>query len=290
VIVVTGPSGNVGRELTERLAAREDGEPYRVLTHKADVPLAANGEAVHFSYADRSTWPAALEGATRLFLLFPLPHPRTARTWMEPFVEAAAEAGVQHVVYLTVPGADHRKRIPHWRTERAIERTGMDHTFLRAAYFMQNLHRKISMHGVDVVDHDEVYIPAGKGLTTFFDARDAAEIALEILEDPAPHAGRSYLLAGPETVGFDAMAGALGDALGRPITYTSPSFPAFWKRMRPRVRWDALFFMTGVYTLARRGRNVVQEHDTARLLGRQPTDLTRWAQDSAWRFEQRAWT
>ena len=83
---------------------------------------------------------------------------------------------------------------------------------------------------------------------------------------------------------LSAVPGAIrfivGAALGRPIRYTSPSFPAFWRRLRPRVSWDTLLFMTIVYTLARRGRNVIDRviHESgfaARLINRHDLKLLR---------------
>ena len=62
---------------------------------------------------------------------------------------------------------------------------------------MQNLHRSISSHGTDIVEHGELFIPAGRGRTTFIDARDAAEVAALALTDPAAHRNVVHHLTGP---------------------------------------------------------------------------------------------
>ena len=293
MLVVTGHRGNVGAELTRSLLQR-DPSTYCIAAHHPERVAAEFGEDMpvrRFAYDDRSTWDEALDGITSLFLLFPLPKPSTARKWMVPFVQAAAAAGAQHIVYVSTLGADRMKVNPHHRVERAIESSGSGYTLLRCSYFMQNLHRAISTHGVDIAEHGELFVPAGKGKTTFVDARDVAEVALLAFDDPAAHLNVAYALAGPETLDFDEVAAILSEVLDRPIRYTHPSMVRFWRRMHRRgVTLDTIFFMSIVYTLARRGSNVVESEDLARLLGRRPTDLRTWAERTRWRWEEQQWT
>ncbi|WP_219519415.1 NmrA family NAD(P)-binding protein [Nonomuraea ceibae] len=288
MIIVTGPTGNVGAELV-RLLSEQDELAYRIAAHHParfpDLP------AVPFDYDDPATWDAALDGVMTLFLLFPLPHPRTVRTRMIPFVNAAVQAGCRHIVYVSVPGADRVKVVPHHAVERHITATGVDHTFLRCGFFMQNLCRKVSTHGVDIMDRGELFIPAGGGRTTFLDSRDVAAVALDILRDPGPHRNVSHTLTGPESLTLNEAARQLGRALDRPLTYTRPSLPRFWIRLvRRGVTWDTLLFMSIVYTLTRTGRNEPMTGELPALLGRPATRFAQWAADYRPRFERRDWT
>jgi uncharacterized protein YbjT (DUF2867 family) len=300
MIVLTGPTGNVGAEVA-RLAAQAVQETpdlaVRVAAHRPErVRAELGGSAatlpvVGFDYDDRATWPAVLDGVERLFLVFPLPTPQAVNRRMVPLVDAAVAAGCRHVVYLSVPGADVQKVVPHYRVERHLEASGADWTFLRAAFFMQNLHRAVSTHGVDIADHDEVFVPAGRGATSFVDARDIAEVAWSALTRPGAHARAAYVLTGPQRLRMDEVAAVLSDVLGRPIRYSRPGLARFWHRLSRRgVPWDSLLFMTIVYTLTRTGRNEPMTDELPRLLGRPPRDLRRWAEDARWRWEQRAWT
>jgi uncharacterized protein YbjT (DUF2867 family) len=286
VIVVTGPNGNVGTELVRMLIA--DGTlAFRIAANtpaKIDRLYGPDVPKVRFSFADRSTWDATLDGVSTLFLLFPLPHPRTARTWMVPFVEAAAKAGARHIIYVSVPTAGETKFVPHYRVERAIEASGVAFTHLRASYFAQNLIRDITTHAVDIARDDEILIPAGRGVTTFVDSRDVAEVAVAIMRDPAPHAGQAYVLTGPEALDFHQVAGLLTEVLGRPIAYREPSMWRFWRTVGPRVTWDTLLFMTGVYWLTRRGRNAPITDTLEQLLGRPPRTMRQFLADHADRF------
>jgi uncharacterized protein YbjT (DUF2867 family) len=286
MIVVTGPNGNVGTELVKMLAAQTE-LPYRVAAHtpeKIDRLYGSHVPRSRFSYADRSTWDETLKGVSTLFLLFPLPHPRTAKTWMIPFVEAAAKAGAKHIIYVSVPTAGEVKMVPHYAVERAIEVSGVPYTFLRAGFFAQNLCRDITSHAVDIAKHDEVFIPAGKGLTSYLDSRDVAELAVKIMNDPVPHRNQAYVVTGTEAIDHYEVARIFSEALGRKITYANPSFPAFWLRVGPRVTWDTLLFMTIVYALTRKGKNAPLTDTLPQLLGRKPRSFREFVSDHRERF------
>jgi len=76
--------------------------------------------------------------------------------------------GVNHVVYLSTLGAEKNVIIPHHRIEKHIMGTDITYTLLRASFFMQNL---LEVHRADIVEHDELFVPAGSGKTSFIDAR-----------------------------------------------------------------------------------------------------------------------
>lgn len=283
MIVVTGPTGNVGAELVRLLA--DAGVEHRVLAHHPQP-----GQ-VHLDYDDRSTWAPALAGVTRLFLLFPLPTPRAVDRRMLPFLAAAVAAGCEHVVYLSVFGGDTQRLIPHHRVEQAIIAAPVTHTILRCSYFMQNLFRAISTHGVDIAERGEVFVPAGRGRITFLDARDAAAVAMDALRHPDRHRDVGYALTGPQSLTFPEVARELTAALGRPVRYARPSFPWFWWRLRRRgVGLDTLAFMTGVYVLTRLGRNEPVTDELPRVLGRPGRTLAEFARDERWRWDTRTWS
>lgn len=293
MLVITGPSGNVGRELVNILAPRMPAKQWRVASRHPETLLRQVGTAAPpcaFDFSDRSTWEPALRGVRSLFLLFPLPSNHAARADVVPFVHAAAEAGCNHVVYVSVFGADKAPFIPHHKVEAALQDSGMTTTVLRCSFFMQNLHRAISTHGTDIVERGELFIPAGRGLTSFIDARDAAEVAALALTDSAPR-DRVHHLTGPAAVSMEEVADALTEALGVPITYTRPGLARFAARLQRRgVRWDTVAFMSVVYTLTRLNFNQPITDDVARLLGRPPRTLRQFLAESAWRWHDRSWT
>lgn len=289
MLLITGPSGNVGHELVDLLSA-QPGAEFRVASRQPPQPGHGTVDTCVMDFFDRSTWEAALAGVDRLFLLFPLPGNRAAREAIIPFIAAAERAGCRHVVYVSVFGADRARIIPHYKVEAALRGSSMTWTMLRCSFFMQNLHRRISTHGEDI-RRGELFIPAGRGRTTFLDARDAASVAAMILGDPGEHHNTVYELTGPTALTMDDVAAELSLALGYPVRYTDPGLIRFVRRLRRRgVSWDTLVFMTGVYALTRLGRNQPITDDVERLLGRPPRTLPEFLTDSAWRWHESAWT
>jgi uncharacterized protein YbjT (DUF2867 family) len=284
MLIVTGPNGNVGTELVEALVAAGN-IPFRIAAHTPSKIRARYGDrapAVAFDFGDRATWGPALAGGDTLFLLFPLPHPRTAKTRMVPFVEAAAAAGIKHIVYVSVPGAERLKFVPHHQVEMALERSGVGWTVLQASYFAQNLTRAISTHLVDIALHDEIFIPGGRGRTSFLDSRDLAQAILNVVRDPQAHRARRYLVSGPELLDFHDVARIMTEELGRPIRYSDPSMIRFlWRLKRRGVGADTLFFMFMVYMLTRRGKNAVMSDALPKLLGRAPRTMRDYVRDYA---------
>lgn len=295
MLLITGPSGNVGHELVEVLRAAPPPDGWRVASrHPDQLRARLSGDAVEvcgFDFFDPSTWAAALRGVHSLFLLFPLPGNRAARDAVIPFVRAAELHGCRHVVYVSVFGADRARFIPHYKVESALRAGAMTWTILRCSFFMQNLHRTISTHGSDIVERGELFIPAGRGRTTFIDARDCAEVAALALMSPAAHRNRVHHLTGPAALSMTEVAEALTNALGYRVTYTHPGLVRFAARLRRRgVGWDTIGFMAAVYTLTRLGQNQPITDEVAELLGRAPRTLEQFLADSAWRWRLQAWT
>ncbi|MFC7339861.1 NmrA family NAD(P)-binding protein [Saccharopolyspora griseoalba] len=295
MLVLTGPSGNVGAALVDELAERAT-SPWRVACRHPEAQGErvgrAGGETAGLDFFDRSTWPSALAGIDELFLLFPLPGNRAAREAILPFLRFAEQAGCRHVVYVSVFGADKAAFIPHHKIEQHLFASTMSATVLRCSFFMQNLHRTISTHGIDIVERGELFVPAGSGRTTFVDARDVAVVAADALLGPAPPSGdRVHHLTGPAALTMHEVAAALTRHLGYPVRYPRPGALRFAARLRARgVGWDSIGFMSAVYALTRFGLNEPRTDELAQLLGRPPRGLEDFLADTAWRWHQRAWT
>jgi uncharacterized protein YbjT (DUF2867 family) len=293
MLLLTAPTGNVGAEVV-RLMMQEKPMPFRIAAHRPENIKRIYGEdapVVRFDYDDRSTWDAVLEGVDKVFLVFPLPKPRTIKRWMFPFIDAMAQCGVKHVVYLDVTAAKDKEFVPHYHVERHIEQSGIPYTFLRASYFMQNLCRGLSTHGVDIVEHDEVFIPAGKGKMTLLDARDVAEAVVNIMKHPEPHQNRAYVLAGPEDIDMYQVAAVFSEVFERSIRYTNPNALQFiWRLFRRGVKWDVIGFMTIVYSVTRQGSNSDFSPDLEQLIGRKPRTVRQFVEEEKWRWNTRAWT
>ena len=129
MILVTGSTGKIGRELVAELVRL--GAPFRAGSRKP-----GDGCGVLLDFDRPATFGAALAGVEKLFLLTSGGTDREIAA-----VEAAKKAGVRRIVKLSVWGADEDAFTigrAHRAAEREIERSGLAWTFLRPNGFMQN--------------------------------------------------------------------------------------------------------------------------------------------------------
>lgn len=76
-----------------------------------------------------------------------------------PFIRAAAAAGVRHVAFLSVQGAERHRHLLHSQVERLLAATpGLAWTAIRPAYFMQALLRPPLVNGIR---RGVIELPAG---------------------------------------------------------------------------------------------------------------------------------
>ncbi len=284
-VLVTGATGLVGGQVLralDRIGADRPGvhpaiDAVAAVRNPDAWPSALTDVAtpVRFDFQDPATWAPALRGVDRLFLMRPPAITRVKR-WLVPAVDAAREAGVRHVVFLSLLGVDRNPLVPHRAVEDHLRQSDMAWTFLRAGFFMQNLS---TTHRADIHDEDRIVVPAGGGRTGFVDTRDIAEVAATFLLDPVPES-RAYELSGGEALTYHEVAGILSAELGREIRYERPGVFEFMRQMRRRGHpLPFVVVMTGIYTTARLGLAGRLTPDLGELLGRPPTPFERFARD-----------
>ena len=279
-VLVTGGTGNVGSAVVEHLR----GEPVTVrLSSRAPDDarkrLDVEAEFVEFDLGRPETWGHTLESVDRLFLLIP---PGTGAGPVTEFVDAAVRTGVERIVYLSIIGAEKVPFLPHRRVERHVQSADVSYTFLRAAYFMQNLS---GIHRPEIVERDEIFVPAGDGALGFVDARDVGAVAARELAK-AGHDDRAYDLTGPAALDFTDVAAIFSDVLARRIVYRDPSIPTFVGRMRDRGIPNGLIaLMVAEYTIARFGFASRTTTDVEEVLDRPPRTVREFVEDCREQFE-----
>ncbi len=268
-VLVTGSSGNVGRPLVDFLTAR--GADVRCADRTASRTPDGRAENVAFDFTDPATWEPAFRGVGTMFLVRP-PALGNVRRDVLPAVAAAREAGVRHVVFLSLQGADRLRVVPHATIEAWLRSSGLDWTFVRPSFFTQNL---TTTHAADIRDRDLVVVPAGSGRTAFVDTHDVAAVAAAVLLDPAAHRGLAHTVTGPEALGYAEVAATLSTILGRPIRYADPSLPRYlWHARRVLgMPWGMAAVTAAIYTTARLGRAASLTDTVREVTGRDPVPV-----------------
>lgn len=277
-VLVTGASGHVGRALIA--AAPAAGLSVTAADRSGQAVDGAPG--VRFDFRDRETWAPALAGHDRLFLMRP-PAIADVRDTLLPFIDAARRAGVRHVVFLSVAGAERNRFVPHRVVEDHLRACGIGHTILRPGFFAQNLE---SAYRDDIRHDDRLYVPAGRAPVAWVDVRDIGEVAAAILAAPDMHRGAAYTLTGAAAVPWGVVAAALSGATGREIHYVPASIPGYVMHLaRRRLPRCAIAVQLALHVLLRFGQGAKVDPALSRLLGRAPRGIEAYVADHAalWR-------
>lgn len=237
-----------------------------------------HGSNLRFDWDEPETYPAALEGANRVYLVTPTMRIR----YVDPvarFLDVAEAAGVAHVTLLSTYNGH---RAPPDIDVVAVEdqvanKKGLTYTILRPAWVMQNF----TDEHLPIRD-GHLVVPSGGGAEAFVDALDIAEVAVETLLYPAEHAGAAYSLTGPEALTFDDVARTIAVVIRRPVTYQdidqeawingaiAAGVPADYAKM---LKW-----LTGSIIA---GQGSTPSGDVETVLGRPATSFEAFAQRSA---------
>ena len=271
-ILITGATGNVGRAVLAALPRRADldiragvRDVNRGAAALADYP---GVQPVPFDFADPAGQEAALAGCDSVFLLRP---PEITDDFGD-FIARAGRAGVRHIVFLSVQGAEHNRFIPHHKTEQLLIKSGLAYTLLRPAYFMQNFTTTLRP---DLVARHRIFLPAGRARFAIIDVGDIGRVAALVLTEPGPrHHGQAYTLTAQYRLTFQQMADQLSAGLGRIIRYESPSpWRFFWTKKREGLAPGFVLIMLLLHYLPRFQAEPPVTATVAALLGQPPVEF-----------------
>ncbi|GIE48680.1 NAD(P)-dependent oxidoreductase [Amorphoplanes nipponensis] len=269
LIGVTGATGRLGGRVARRLAAAGAAQRL-VVRDPARAADLAGASAVRAEFSDRNAVRAALDGVPTVLMVSASETPdRLARH--TAFVDAAVDAGVAHLVYISFYGAAPDCTFTlgrdHYATEQHIRASGLSFTFLRDNLYADFLTALVGADGV-------IRGPAGAGRVAAVAQDDIADAATTVLLDPAAHAGATYALTGPQALSLEEVAAVLTAELHRPVTYQPETVEqAYASRAgfgAPRWQLDA---WVSTYTAIAAGEVAGVTADVARLTGHPATAL-----------------
>lgn len=259
-ILITGATGNVGRAVIQYLRLAKGS--FKILAGVRNVKESSmiqlgDVETIYFDFEDQQSVKRVLSKSDIVFLLRP-PQLANVKRYFEPVITVAKEESIQHIVFLSVQGAERNTFIPHNKIENLITASSLPYTFLRPAYFMQNFTTTLRE---GIVKNKEIFLPAGKAAFTLIDVEDVGRTAAKILTDSNEYVNEAYELTNQEQLTFHQMTTILSEELGEKINYTNPSlFRFFWRKRKEGVSTMFILVMIMLHYLPRFQPIILSHH------------------------------
>ncbi|MDX3310607.1 NAD(P)H-binding protein [Streptomyces sp. ME08-AFT2] len=283
MILVTGATGNIGRELTRELDAK--GAKLRLLVRDPAraAQLPERAERAVGDLGEPTTLAPAFAGVDTLFLLTQ----GIGTEYTAAAIAAAEAADVHHIVHLSSfhVSFDPIPAMGRWHHEREklIRTSGIPATFLRPGGFMTN-----ALDWLPTIrEGNYVLDPVGPGRYAPIDPADIAAVAALALTE-AGHQDKQYVLTGDETFTVTEQVRIISETIGRDIEVRETATPAEAVRFRfpngaPQALADAI---TEGFTLMRADTVGLRTDTVERLLGRRPRTFADWCARNADAFRR----
>ena len=232
-IIVTGATGKTGSVVVSELLKAE--YPVRALVHREDARSARlqalGAEIAVADLSDTERVAAALKDVQRAY--FCPPYDPYMIQGAVAFAVAAKEARLEHIVglsqWLASPSHHSLATRQSWLVDRLFSMTpGVGHTIVNPGFFADGY-----LLTIGLAAHMGIFP------WIFGDSRNAppsnediARVAVVALIDPKRHAGKSYRPTGPELLGAEDMAKAIGRAVERSVRVVPTPIWMFMKAAR----------------------------------------------------------
>src|SRR5215469_5736338 len=276
--LVTGATGHVGGAVARQL--HDQGHSVRALVRDPSgaASLPAGFDLAVGDLDDPASVSKAVTGAEAIFLM----HVGTGTEQTKTMITAAQDAAVPRIVLLSSAGA---RLLPldanpmgaaFAAREQVLRESGLGVTYLRPSAFASNTFAwRDSIRAGKVVD------PTGDGVLAVMDPEDIARVAVAALTDDR-HAGKGYLLTGPEVLTAREQVQIIAEAIGRSIEFqdvTPHEFAqAAIQRGTPPEQAHLMERLNEVFR-ARRSVNITD--DVENITGTAPATFRDWCKRHA---------
>ena len=283
MILVTGATGNVGREVVNLLLS--GGEKVVALTrHPEKAALPEGAVVVGGDPSHPQTLTKALRDVEAILISPRALGDATAGAATAELLKLVAEQGAPRVVVLSAAtveyGGGYQRFADAFKAvEDAARASGLQWTILRSTDYASNSLAwapQIRSTGV-------VYGAYGDGATSTIHTRDVAAVSALALMDAA-HAGHTYVLTGPQSLSQRDKVRIIGEAIGREV---------LWEEISPQQVREAMLAqglpveipdrLLG-YLASRVGQPGPSSTDVEQVLGRPALTFAQWAAEHAVAF------
>ena len=277
--LVTGATGNVGREVVSQLLTK--GQKVRVFTRDA-AKVAHWGDRVEVATGDFTrpeTFAQALSGVDGVFIMNGALNGGVFRQ----LIAAAKVQGNLRIVFLsTIFAGSPESPIGqlHKDKEDVIRASGLSGKFVRAGSFMTNAYQWIGT----IKGEGVVYNALGEGKAAPIAAEDIAAVAVHALTDPNP-SPEVFEVTGSELLSVPEQVAILAKALGKPIKSVDvPAESAAQGMIRAGLPAPVAAAVAQSFAAIREGRMAMVKDTVKQVTGRPPRTFQSWAQEHASRF------
>jgi uncharacterized protein YbjT (DUF2867 family) len=249
VIVITAPTGNIGRQVLANVLAGD--QPVRVIARdpaKLSADVRDRVEVVQGSHGDAQVVARAFDGADALFWLLPTGHHAASVEeayvgFTRPAAEAMRSHGVKRVVDVSALGRNttYADRAGYVTASLAMDDliagTGVALRALTMPSFMDNLLRQAR-----VIKEQGMFFDAiSPDLTSPTVAtRDIAAVAARLLLDTTWTGREEVPVLGPEDLSNNDLAAVISEVLETPVRYQQIPGQAFKDRLTGFGMSDAM--------------------------------------------------
>jgi NAD(P)H dehydrogenase (quinone) len=282
-LLVTGASGHLGQLVIAYLLDTLKVPANKIIATTRNpeklAALSAKGVAVRpADFDDVASLVAAFSGAQRLLLISTdaLDRPGHRLAQHKNAVAAAAQAGVKHVVYTSMPLPEDSPLLlapDHLGTEQALAASPLTWTLLRNCWYMENLFMSLP----SALASGHWYSAAGDGKVAYVARNDLARAAAVALASNDT-TKTTYTLTGSEAFTTEEIARRVSAITGKPISVVHVPLDGLIQGMVAATGWpvELATIFASFDTNTQAGRVAAVTDDLQKLTGVAPQKLDDW--------------
>ncbi|GAA1303990.1 NmrA family NAD(P)-binding protein [Pseudonocardia xinjiangensis] len=276
MIIVTGATGLLGRQIVEQLLTRVPADQIGLSVRDPKKAQAFAGQGVRVrqgSFTDAGSLAHAFEGATQVLIVSVDKMGEEAVRQHRAAIDGAVTAGARRVLYTSHMGASASSHFQacrdHAATEEALRACGVPFTSLRNGFYAASAVQFLG----HAMQSGEVVLPAD-GPVSWTAHADLAAAAAAILADEGRFEGPTPSLTAAQALTFDDIARIAGDVTGRTITRTTAPDDQFREQLVSHgVPAESADQLLGIFAASRAAEFAAVDPTLAGLLGREPTTV-----------------
>ncbi|MET8876980.1 SDR family oxidoreductase [Nocardia sp. NPDC004604] len=276
MIIVTGATGQLGRQIVERLLTRVPANRVGVSVRDPQKAQTFADQGVRVrqgSFTDAAGLAHAFEGASQVLIISVDKMGEECVRQHRTAIDAAVAAGARRILYTSQMGASATSHFQacrdHAATEEALRACGVPFTSLRNGFYATSAARFVG----NAVESGRLALPAD-GPVAWTAHADLADATAAILADEGRFDGPTPPLTGGQALTFDAIAAIATEVTGRTTTRITVPDGQFREQLVDQgVPADMADQLLGIFAASRAREFATVDPTLTTLLGREPIAL-----------------